>query len=105
MSLLIICVPLLPLLAAAVVAIGECSSQDWRVRAASLPMGLAFFGAAATLVFVSTEGPVTIRFSDQGNAHAVQFGFYFDRLSTIMMTLITAVGGLIYVYSKGHMYQ
>ena len=37
-----------------------------------------------------------------GNFHA-QFGFYLDRLSTVMMLVVTGVGFLIHVYSVGYM--
>ena len=32
-------------------------------------------------------------------------GFYIDRLSAVMMVLISGVGTVIYTYSIGHMYQ
>jgi NADH-quinone oxidoreductase subunit L len=37
-----------------------------------------------------------------GNFHA-PFGFYLDRLSTVMMLIVTGVGFLIHVYSVGYM--
>ena len=36
---------------------------------------------------------------------AFPLGFYIDRLSAVMMVLISGVGTVIYTYSIGYMYQ
>jgi NADH-quinone oxidoreductase subunit L len=36
---------------------------------------------------------------------ALPVGFYIDRLSAVMMVLISGVGTIIYTYSIGYMYQ
>ena len=100
-------VPLLPLLAALIAVVGGDGSKDWRAKIGALPIVAAFFGAAATLVLVASQGPITVRFYEPGSAAnpALPMGFYIDRLSAVMMTLITLVGTIIYLHSTGYMYQ
>ena len=102
-----ILVPLLPLLASLLVLIGNESTQYRRAKIAAFPIGMTFFGAIATLWLVATAGPITIRFYDPASLATLAFpmGFYIDRLSAVMMVLISGVGTVIYTYSIGHMYQ
>jgi NADH-quinone oxidoreductase subunit L len=103
----VILVPLLPLLAALIVVIGRAGSRLTRARLAAWPIGAAFCGAIATLYLVATQGPITIRFYDPASpaSIAVPIGFHIDRLSALMMVLISGVGTIIYTYSVGYMYQ
>ena len=100
-------VPLLLLAAAALVLIGSNSSRQARARMAAYLVGAACLGAVATLYQVTTEGPVSFRFYDLSSigSFAIPIGFHVDRLSAVMMTLITAVSVIIYNYSIGYMYQ
>ena len=102
-----ILVPLLPLLASLIVLVGDEGSQYLRAKIATYPIGATFLGAIATLWVVATEGPITIRFYDPASLATLAFpmGFYIDRLSAVMMVLISGVGTVIYTYSIGHMYQ
>src|SRR5688572_17225071 len=106
MSFAVLLVPLLPLLAAVLVA-GSASSRRERARFAAIPMGAAFCGAIVVLYLVATQGPITIRFYDPAavTSWALPIGFYVDRLSAVMMALISAVGMIIYNYSLRYMYQ
>ena len=103
----VILVPLFPLLAALLVLTGNESLQHQRAKIAAYPIGAAFLGAIATLWFVATQGPITIRFYDPTSLATLAFpmGLYIDRLSAVMMVLISGVGIVIYTYSIGHMYQ
>jgi NADH-quinone oxidoreductase subunit L len=103
----VILVPLLPLLAALIVVIGSDCSRHTRARVAAWPIGAAFCGSVATLYFVATQGTIAIRFYDPASlaSIAVPIGFYIDRLSAVMMVLISGVGTIIYTYSVGYMYQ
>src|SRR5947208_7535198 len=103
----VILVPLLPLLAALMVVIGSDCSRHGRARVAAWPIGAAFCVAVATLYFVATQGTIAIRFYDPASLAliAVPVGFYIDRLSAVMMVLISGVGTIIYTYSVGYMYQ
>jgi NADH-quinone oxidoreductase subunit L len=106
MSFMIL-VPLLPLLAAIVVAVGMPGSRELRARIGVLPIFASFGGAVATLVWVATRGPVTLRWDEPGSALqlALPIGFYFDRLSAVMMVLITGISALIYAYSMRYLQQ
>ena len=103
----VLLVPLLPLLTALLVSVGSDASRRSRTQLASLPIGAAFCGAIATLYAVATQGPISIRFYDPGSLVSLTFpiGFYIDRLSAVMMVLISGVGTVIYAYSIGYMYQ
>jgi NADH-quinone oxidoreductase subunit L len=103
----VLLVPLLPLLAALIVVVGSDSTRHNRARLAAWPIGAAFCGAIATLYLVATQGPITIRFYDPASVSSLTFpiGFYIDRLSAVMMVLISAVGTIVYTYSVRYMYQ
>ncbi|HJS67158.1 MAG TPA: proton-conducting transporter membrane subunit, partial [Nitrospiraceae bacterium] len=103
----VILVPLLPLLAALIVLVGDEGSRNQRAKIGAVPLGAAFLGAIVTLWLVATEGPITIRFYDPASPATLAFpmGLYIDRLSAVMMVLISGVGTVIYTYAIGHMYQ
>ena len=103
----IILVPLLPLFAALIVLVGDKASPHRRAKIAAYPFGAAFIGAIITLWLVATQGPWTIRFYDPSSLSMLAFpmGFRIDRLSAVMMVLISGVGTIIYTYSIGYMYQ
>ena len=103
----VILVPLLPLIAAFIVLVGDEGSRHQRAKIAAYPIGVAFLGAIVTLWLVATQGPLTIRFYDPASLAMLTFpmGFYIDRLSAVMMVLIAGVGTIIYTYSIGYMYQ
>ncbi len=100
-------VPCLPLLGGLIVVYNGESTRYADAKLAVYPIGTAFLGAAITLYFAATAGPMTIRFydSDAASSLTIPFGFYIDRLSGVMMTLITAVCTIIYSYSVNYMYQ
>ena len=103
----VLLVPLLPLLAALIVVVGSDSTLQVRAKIAAWPIGAAFCGAIATLYFVATQGPIALRLYDPASAasFAVPLGLYVDRLSAVMLVLISGVGTIIYVYSVKYMYQ
>ncbi len=102
-----ILVPLLPLLAALIVAVGTRGSRELRARLGVLPLVAAFIGAVAILAVVASKGPFSVRFYEPGSAAnpALPVGFYFDRLSAVMMVLISGISTIIYLYSKRYMQQ
>jgi NADH-quinone oxidoreductase subunit L len=104
---LMLFVPLLLLAAAGLILIGSDASRHSRARMAAYPIGGACLGSIATLYHVTTGGPMTIRFYDLSSvaSFAIPIGFYVDRLSAVMMTLITGVSVVIYNYSIGYLYQ
>jgi len=106
MSLVVI-VPLLPLVTAVIILVGEPQTQYRRAQLAVLPLVAAFVGALITLYIVVSEGPIAVRFYDPSSIAnlALPLGFYVDRLSAVMMTLILAVGTIVYRYSVNYMYE
>ena len=103
----VILVPVLPLLAALIVLVGDEASRQQRAKIAAYPIGAAFLGAIVTLWYVATQGAITIRFYDPASLAmlVLPIGFYIDRLSAVMMVLISGVGTIIYTYSIDYMYQ
>jgi NADH-quinone oxidoreductase subunit L len=106
MSLAIL-IPLLPLLAAIIALVGDPGTQDQRVRLGVLPLAAAFVGSLVTLVMVTSEGAISIRFYDPLSIAnlALPLGFHIDRLSAVMMVLISGVGTIVYRYSVNYMFQ
>jgi NADH-quinone oxidoreductase subunit L len=104
---LVLLVPLLPLVASLLVLVGPEESRPDRTRFAAIPVGASFLGAMITLYLVATRGTIDIRFYDPATIGTFAFpvGFYIDRLSAVMMTLISGVGTIIYAYSVRYMYQ
>jgi NADH-quinone oxidoreductase subunit L len=106
MSLAIL-ILLLPLLATIIVLVGESETQLERSRLGVLPLAAAFVGSVITLVLVASEGAISIRFYDPLSIANVglPLGFYIDRLSAVMMVLISGVGAIVYRYSVNYMFQ
>ena len=106
MSLVVI-VPLLPLVTAVIILVGEPQTQYRRAQLAVLPLVAAFVGALITLFIVVSEGAIAVRFYDPSSIAnlALPLGFYIDRLSAVMMALILAVGTIVYRYSVNYMYE
>src|SRR5687767_1166821 len=100
-------VPLCPLLTVVLVIAGNESTRRVRVKIGAWPLAVAFLGALFTLYVVATSGPISIRFYEpaEGSALPVPIGFHIDRLSAVMMVLISAIGTIIYTYSIDYMYQ
>jgi len=100
-------VPLLPLATALIVVTGGDQPSRVRVKIAAWPIVASFCGAVVTLYVVATQGPIAVRLYDPAAALSipVPFGFYIDRLSAVMMVLISAIGTIIYMYSLDYMYQ
>jgi NADH-quinone oxidoreductase subunit L len=101
----VLLVPFLPVLATVIVVAGREAAVRKRVKAAIWPIAAAFAGALATLYYVAAEGPITVRFYDPALAGSfpIPLGFYVDRLSAVMMVLISAIGTIIYAYSIEYM--
>ena len=107
---LVLCVtlvPLLPLVTAILVMAGGPGSQQRRTEIGVWPVVAAFVGSVVALGLVAAGGPIRVSFYEPGAAATLAFplGFHVDRLSAIMMTLITAVSAIIYLYSMQYMQQ
>ncbi len=105
--LLAILIPLLPLAAVLAVLTGESETDYQRARLGVLPLTASCLLSMLLLVLIATQGAVTIRFYDPTSIANLAFplGFHVDRLSAVMMVLISLVGTIIYRYSVTYMYQ
>src|SRR5689334_22757222 len=102
----VLLVPLLPLLTTLIVIAGEGARVRNRIKIAVWPLGVAFCCAVATLCVVARNGPISIRYYvPSAGWFTVPLGFYVDRLSAVMMVLISAIGTIIYAYSIQYMHQ
>ena len=104
---LVALVPLLPLVTTVIILVGERHTQFRRTQLAILPLVAAFIGSLITLFAVVSEGAIVIRFYDPSSVAnlALPLGFYVDRLSAVMMILISGVGTIVYRYSVNYMYE
>ena len=100
-------VPLLPLLAVIIVLAGTPGKEYERAKLGMLPLAAAFVGSLVMLVVVASEGAVSIRFYDPSSIAnlALPLGFHIDRLSAVMLVMISGVSMIIYRYSVNYMYQ
>jgi NADH-quinone oxidoreductase subunit L len=103
----IVVVILLPLASTILLASAGTVLRDRAVTVAAGPIVAAVVGAVAILVLVVSEGPFTVRFYDPAATplSILSLGFMVDRLSAVMMVLITGVETVIYLYSMRFMQQ
>jgi NADH-quinone oxidoreductase subunit L len=102
-------IPLLPLIGAAINGFfGRRSSKTAVTTVALVFSGAAF---AMALWIVSQFSSLTLPHTEilapwlnSGSFH-VDFAFYLDRLSLIMLMVVTGVGFLIHIYSVGYMWE
>ena len=100
-------IPVLPLIGAAINGLFGRRFKNSLVSTIALFFTAASFAYAvwAALQWWGHTNAHTESLGDwiwAGNFHA-QFAFYLDRLSTVMMLVVTGVGFLIHVYSVGYM--
>jgi NADH-quinone oxidoreductase subunit L len=100
-------IPLLPLAGAAINGLVGRRFNNATVSAVALFFTTASFALAlwATLQWWGHTTPYVQDLGDwiwAGSFHA-PFGFYLDRLSTVMVLVVTGVGLLIHIYSVGYM--
>ncbi len=85
---------------------GSAIKPAWSGVLASFWVLLSFALSVLLFVHIDQEGPqqvVLFEWIHTAEMH-LPFAFYIDHLSSIMMMLITGVGGLIHVYSTGYMH-
>jgi NADH-quinone oxidoreductase subunit L len=107
LSPLLCTIPLLPLAGAAINGFfGRKSSKKAISAIALLFCGLAFFMALLIAAnFSSASSPYSFPLAHwirSGN-FSVDFDFYLDQLSLVMLLVVTGVGFLIHIYSVGYM--
>ena len=98
-------IPVLPLLAALVLALGGRRLGE-RSHRVGIPAVAGSFGLSiAALVEVAGRGPISVplyRLLDVGNL-AVSVGLYVDQLTVLLLPLVTGVSFVVHVYSSRYM--
>jgi NADH-quinone oxidoreductase subunit L len=105
MTLAYVAIPILPLLASLVIGLGGAWLRG-RSHAVALPaVAVAFALSLAAVVDVIASGPVHIPLYTWIGVEAlfVRFGLYVDRLTVVMLVMVTAISGLVQVYSVRYM--
>jgi NADH-quinone oxidoreductase subunit L len=103
-------IPVLPLIGAAINGLfGKRFSRQMVTAVAWAFCGAAFaFSLWAVAQFVSAGAnpysEVTAHWIRAGNFQA-DFAFYLDRLSVVMVLVVTGVGFLIHIYAAGYMWE
>ena len=92
---------LFPLIAAILIWIFGKNIPTYVARVGVVATAISFFISAWTLYSVSTEGPIHFILwpSNPESSSVLKIGMLVDRLTAIMMVLITSVSAVIHVYS------
>jgi len=102
-------VPLLPLAGAAINGFfGRRSSRKAITAVALVFCGLAFLLAVVIAArFSSASAPYYFNLAHwlRSGSFQVDFSFYLDQLSLVMLLVVTGVGFLIHIYSVGYMWD
>ena len=93
----------LPLLAAAVITLFTLKHRN---VSALLSIGAIVIGFVSTVTFITANnwagGESAVNWLSIGSLN-IDFGLKLDRLSEMMMLIVTGVGGAIHIYSVGYM--
>jgi len=97
-------IPLLPLIGAAINGLlGKNFSKRTVSTVALFFSGAAFAWSLRAALKFSVPTAETVAAWIQAGSFRVNFGFYLDQLSLVMILVVTGVGFLIHVYSVGYM--
>ncbi len=109
LSPLLCTIPLLPLAGAAVNGFfGRKSSKNAISAVALVFCGAAFLMAVFIAAnFSSASAPYSFSLAHwlRSGSFSVDFDFYLDQLSLVMLLVVTGVGFLIHIYSVGYMWD
>jgi NADH-quinone oxidoreductase subunit L len=109
LSPLLCTIPLLPLAGAAINGFFGRQSSKRAISAVALVFcGAAFFVALLIAAnFSSASAPYSFHLAHwiRSGVFSVDFDFYLDQLSLVMLLVVTGVGFLIHVYSVGYMWD
>ena len=109
LSPLLCTIPLLPLAGAAINGFFGRRSSKKAISAVALSFcGLAFFVAVLIAAnFSSASAPYSFPLAHwiRAGSFSVEFDFYLDQLSLVMLLVVTGVGFLIHIYSVGYMWD
>lgn len=105
MTLVCLAIPVLPLLASLAVGLGGRWLRG-RSHAVTLPaVVVAFALSIAAAIHVGSSAPVHFPLYSWivSGSFDVQFGLFVDRLTAVMLVMVTAVSGLVQAYSVRYM--
>ncbi len=109
LSPLLCTIPLLPLAGAAINGFfGRRSSKNAVTAVALVFCGAAFCMALLVAAnFSSASAPYSYSLAHwlRSGTFSVDFDFYLDQLSLVMLLVVTGVGFLIHIYSVGYMWE
>jgi NADH-quinone oxidoreductase subunit L len=109
LSPLLCTIPLLPLAGAAINGFFGRQSSKKAISAVALGFcGLTFFVAVFIAAnFSSASAPYSFPLAHwlRSGSFSVDFEFYLDQLSLVMLLVVTGVGFLIHIYSVGYMWD
>ncbi len=109
LSPLLCTIPLLPLAGAAINGfLGRRSSKQAVTTVALVFCGAAFCMALFVAAnFSSASAPYSYSLAHwlRSGTFSVDFDFYLDQLSLVMLLVVTGVGFLIHIYSVGYMWE
>src|SRR5882762_1830305 len=109
LSPLLCTIPLLPLAGAAINGFFGRRSSKKAISAVALAFcGLTFFVAVFIAAnFSSASAPYSFPLAHwlRSGTFSVDFEFYLDQLSLVMLLVVTGVGFLIHIYSVGYMWD
>lgn len=94
-----------PLVAAAVITL---LTQRWKMLSALISCGAILLGFALSLGIFAQQGhwqaPEPLRWLILDGRWMIEFGATVDRLSVLMLLVVTGVGSAIHIYSIGYMH-
>ena len=104
MSLYIL-IPLLPLIAFLSIAIGGRKLGEHSQRIGVPAMGLSCALSVVACIDVFRNGPIDISLYTlmRSGTLTIDVGLYFDRLSIVLLLLVTGISALVHVYSARYM--
>ena len=105
MKLVCLAIPVLPLLASLAIGLGGRWLRG-RSHAVTLPaVAVAFALSVAAAIHVASSAPIHFPLYSWivSGSLDVQFGLYVDSLTAVMLVMVTAVSGIVQVYSVRYM--
>ena len=102
---LYILIPLLPLIAFLSIAIGGPKLGEHSQRIGVPAMGLSCALSVVACIDVFRNGPIDISLYTlmRSGTLTIDVGLYFDRLSIVLLLLVTGISALVHVYSARYM--
>jgi NADH-quinone oxidoreductase subunit L len=106
MKLACIAVPVLPLVASLAIVLGGPWLRGRSHVVALAAAGVSFALSAAAAIHVVLSGPVHVALYQWmgSGSFVVHLGLYVDRLTVVMLVMVTAVSGIVQVYSVRYMH-